>query len=334
MGEAIGAGTTVTVLGASGFVGSWVTAAFSGAGCTVRAAARRPVQLIGGNLEGPVLPVAGDLTAPGAVAEACGDSEVVVITVADTSTTGTWRISDEQAARAVTVGIPAAVRAHVRRRGHRPRVLFAGSVSQPRHGDRAVSVYDALKQEAEDELLQAAHDGDARALSLRLPTVYGPPASTTGQDRGVVSAMARRAAGGDALTLWNDGSPRRDVLFAADAAAAFVAAAEHAEDLTGRAWDIGSGEALPVGDLFAAVAAAVAGATGAPPVPVVRVPPPAAAAGTDHTDTTVDPGPVAARTGWRARTPWAEGLARTVTHVLAAEGGARFLTQVTERGAS
>jgi nucleoside-diphosphate-sugar epimerase len=323
MRDTVGAGTTVTVLGASGFVGSWVTAAFAGAGCTVRAAARRPVRLVAGPREGSVVPVAGDLTAPGAVADACGDSDVVVLTVADTSATGTWRIADEEAARAVTVGIPAAVRAHARRRRHRPRLLFAGSVSQPRHGDRPVSVYDALKQEAEDHILRAVHDGGARALSLRLPTVYGPPASTTGEDRGVVSAMARRAVRGDALTLWNDGSPRRDLLFAADAAAAFVAAAEHADALTGGAWDIGSGEAVPVGDLFAAVAAAVAGATGAPPVPVVRVAPPAEAAGTDHADTIVDPGPVAARTGWRARTPWAEGLARTVTHVLAADGGVR-----------
>jgi dTDP-4-keto-6-deoxyhexose 4-ketoreductase len=291
-----------------------VCAAFARAGFSVRAVARRPTQVDLPGVHRALDVVTDDLLRPGAVAAACADSDVVIVAVADRSATGSWRMDGQDTARDITVRIPAAVIDSARRAAKPQTIILAGSVTQPRDGGAPASTYDELKQEAEDLILGAA-DSEIAAVSLRLPTVYGPSASPTGVDRGVVSAMTRRALRGEPLTLWNDGTPLRDPLFVADAADAFVLAVEAVERLSGDWWDVCAGDVLPVRELFAAVSAIVADVTGKPEVSVVRVDPPEFAAATDQRDGLGDPQPFRSRTGWRSRTPWPDGLERTVRHI-------------------
>ncbi|MEU2389653.1 NAD-dependent epimerase/dehydratase [Streptomyces sp. NPDC007369] len=329
----------VVVLGASGFIGSAVVRALADAGTPgvrVRAVSRRPVRLPD-RLAGRVEVVAADLTEPGALARAVAGADAVLPFTARIRGASGWRLSeDDTEAERVNVGL---IRDLVAVLGGRPSgstrrppvVVFPGSNTQVgRVGveridgsepDRPEGVYDRQKHAAESLLKEASAAGLARAVSLRLPPVYGPPAPTA-EDRGVVSTMIRRALAGEPLTMWHDGTVRRDLLYVDDAARAFAAALAHADALDGRHFLIGTGRAQPLGEVFRAVARAVSRCTGADPVPVVSVTPPPHADPTDFRSLEVDPSSFVTATGWRALTPLDEALDRTVTAVAAARAGA------------
>ncbi|MFK0258739.1 NAD-dependent epimerase/dehydratase [Streptomyces sp. NPDC090445] len=330
----------VVVLGASGFIGSAVVRTLADTpGVRVRAVSRRPVRLPD-RLAGRVEVVAADLTEPGALARAVAGADAVLPFTARIRGASGWRLSeDDTEAERVNVGLirdlvavladrPSDSDSDSTRRP--PVVVFPGSNTQVgrvaveridgSEPDRPEGVYDRQKHAAESLLKEAAEAGLARAVSLRLPPVYGPPAPTA-EDRGVVSTMIRRALAGEPLTMWHDGTVRRDLLYVDDAARAFAAALAHADALNGRHYLIGTGRAQPLGEVFRAVARAVSRSTGADPVPVVSVAPPPHADATDFRSLEVDPSAFATTTGWQARTPLDEALERTVAAV-AAGGGA------------
>ncbi|WP_447001756.1 NAD-dependent epimerase/dehydratase family protein [Saccharothrix isguenensis] len=303
----------VAVLGASGFVGSAVVRRLVDEDVRLRLVSRGGLE---GGLEAPsgVEVRALDLTGPGAVASAVAGADVVLPLVLFNGAEG-WRVAEgdgESAAERVNVGI---VRAVVEACRDGQVVVFPGSTSQvgPRAGERVDgseedfpdTPYDRQKHAAERVVLGTA---GVRGISLRLPTVFGPGP----KDRGVVSAMARRALSGQPLTVWGDGSALRDLVFVDDVADAFAAAIAHADRLAGRHWLLGSGKGVAVAELFAGVADAVARESGGPAAPVVSVPAPAHATAMDLRGLVADPGAFHAVTGWRARVGWVEGLARTV----------------------
>lgn len=311
----------VTVLGASGYVGAAVSAAF----------AHRPVRLrLVGRDRTPAPPggVAqtrigrAELTSRDELAHAVRGSDVVVHLVAHS---GGWRRAEhDHDSHAVNVGV---VRDLVEVLGDRtepPLVLYAGAASQvgvPPGGavdgtepDHPETGYDEQKLAAERVVEQASRAGAVRGVVLRLPTVFGE--SPGGAERGVVAHMVRRALAGEPLTMWHDGTVRRDFLHVADVAAAFVAAFERPDDLLGGHWPIGSGRPERLGDVLRRIADLVAGHTGEPPVPVVSVPPPEGAPVTDFRDLTIDPRRFRSRTGWSPQVPLREGLDRTVLAAL------------------
>ncbi|WP_277209546.1 NAD-dependent epimerase/dehydratase family protein [Isoptericola croceus] len=292
------------VLGGSGFIGSAVAAGCAAAGWQVRTVSRRP-----GAADPSTHVVAADLTEPGAVRSAVADADVVFPLVLHTGG-GTWRAADGAAAARVNVG----VLTEVAEAAPSATIVFAGSTSQvgPRapelvrgdEPDAPATPYDRQKTQAERIVL------DAGGVSLRLPTVYGPAPGAV--DRGVVTAMARRALAGDPLTVWGDGAMRRDLLFVDDVAAALLEAVPCARSLAGRSWVLGTGAGVSVRELFELVAAKVGALTGRPPVRVGSVPPPEHASAMDLRGLVADPGAFAAVTGWRPRTSLAEGVDRTV----------------------
>ncbi|MFI6040987.1 NAD-dependent epimerase/dehydratase family protein [Nocardia sp. NPDC051321] len=312
----------VTLLGATGFVGSAVLRELAARPIRLRVVARHPA---------PVPPDAlatveictEDLTAPGVVARVIADADVIVHCVAYINDgPSTWRIAEgDDAAERVNVGIVGDLVAALERRASPVGVVFAGAVSQVGKGagevidgteiDNPAGEYDRQKLRAERLLLESLAAGPHRAVSIRLPTVFGSGPHSTARDKGVVSMMVRRALAGDSLTMWHDGTVRRDVVYVEDVARALVAATEHTAELAGRAWVLGSGHGIPLGQLFGTIADLVAEHTGNR-VPVVSVPPPAHAEAGDLVNITIDATAFRAVTGWQPTVPLDVALRRTI----------------------
>jgi nucleoside-diphosphate-sugar epimerase len=304
-------GALVAVLGGSGFVGSAVAARLAAAGAKVRVVARNP-----GTPTFPAEALAVDLTVPGRVADAVAGADLVLPCVLFTGGS-TWRAADDGAAAEaarVNVGIVEAVMAASTGK----IVLLPGSTSQVGPGaperitgaepDAPATEYD--RQKAEAERIVLAGGGGA----LRLPTVFGPAPGAL--DRGVVTAMAKRALAGQPLTVWGAGDMVRDLVFIDDVAEAFLAALTHIDRVAGRYWLVGSGIGITVRALFELVAATVAEHTGREPVPVRSVPPPDTATPMDFRGLVADPAAFTEATGWLASTPLADAVAKTVAAIV------------------
>ncbi|MFD0817284.1 NAD-dependent epimerase/dehydratase family protein, partial [Micromonospora zhanjiangensis] len=257
--------------------------------------------------------------------DAIAGADAVIHAVAYIAGSTTWRVADgDSAAERVTVGLVRDLIEAVRRSDPPVHVVFTGAASQVGPADREVldgtetdrpaGEYDRQKLAAERTLLAAHEQGLVRATSIRLPTVFGAGPRSTARDKGVVSLMVRRAVAGQDITMWHDGTVRRDLVYVDDVARALVAAADHVAELAGRAWLLGSGYGAPLGEVFTRVAELVAEETGKPPVQVVSVPPPAHAEAGDFQSVTIDSSAFRAVTGWRPQVPLDEALHRTVVH--------------------
>lgn len=271
----------VVVLGASGFVGNAITRELASRPIRLRLVARRAVD-VPEHATADVEVRTADLTAEGELARAVQDADAIIHLVAHIQGAATWRVTeDDTVAERVNLGLVHDLIAALRRRqgGEPPAVVFAGSMTQVgkptgalitgTEPDRPATVYDRQKLAAEQALEAATAEGVLRGVTLRLATVYGQGNGPVALERGVVSAMLRKAFAGDPLTMWHDGTVARDLVCVDDVARAFAAALDHTEALTGRHWLIGTGQPTRVGDLFATIAELVADITGKPPVSVV-----------------------------------------------------------------
>ncbi|WP_411153412.1 NAD-dependent epimerase/dehydratase family protein [Streptomyces sp. A30] len=319
----------VVILGATGFIGTAVT----------RELARRPVRLTTVSrrpLPAPapavadVRPLAADLAHADAVAEAVEGADAVLNLVAYNGEAGTWRVAhDDVAAERINTGVARGIDAAFRAAkpgAGRPVVVVAGSVSQARpaapprldgtEADAPRGAYDTQKLESERILKAATRAGVLRGVALRLPTLFARGEPTADLDRGVISAMVRRAIAGEPLTMWHDGTVRRDLLCVDDAARAMVAAVAHAGELAGRHWLLGTGRSRPLGEVFGAIARTVSEYTGRPPVPVVSVPAPEHAQHCDFESVEVDAGAFRSATGWRPEVSFESALRATVASLV------------------
>jgi nucleoside-diphosphate-sugar epimerase len=318
----------IVVLGASGLVGSAVTAALARRPVRLRAVARRPSVVPRGIAEVEVrtadLTVAGEL---GAVV----DGAAAVFHLIQYG--GGWRAVDDDPAGSerVNVGVMAELVEVAGRIGgaEPPLVLYAGAASQigvppdrpidGREPDRPETIYDRQKLAAETILKEATAGRAVRGITLRLPTVFGLGPSATVRDRGVVMSMMRRALAGEPITMWHDGTVRRDVVHVDDIAEAFLAALDHPDGLVGGHWPIGAGRGDRLGDVFREIAGIVAVRTGRPAVPVVSVTPPAHSPVTDFRSVTIDSSRFRSITGWRPRVPLSQAMDRAIAAL--ADGG-------------
>ncbi|CAM3524087.1 NAD(P)-dependent oxidoreductase [Kibdelosporangium persicum] len=318
---------SVVVLGASGLLGTAVTRELAGLPIELRVVGRRLTNV-------PERPVAdvevrtADLTEPHELARAVAGADAIIHLVAHIAGPATWRVSAGDAvAERVNLGLVHDLISVLRaqRRATPPVVLFAGSMSQVGHPtggridgtepDNPLTTYDRQKQAAENALKAATAEGVLRGVTLRLATLFSQGTDSIALDRGVVSAMARRAWAGEPLTMWHDGTVKRDLLCVDDAAAAFADALDHADRLAGGHWLVGTGLATSIADLFRSIAEAMSAATGKPPVPVISTQPAEQSLQTDQLDFVLDPGPFERATGWRARIPLAEALKRTAVAI-------------------
>ncbi|MGW6445901.1 NAD-dependent epimerase/dehydratase family protein [Lentzea sp. NPDC055074] len=301
----------ITVLGATGFIGSAVLKTLARQEIHLRAVARKPAEVPPGPAQVEV--VTADLTDREALANAVeGSDAVVYLLLGD----GGWRAAEEGSAERVNVGVMADLLEVL---SDDVVLVYGGAASQvgvpqrePLNGtepDSPETAYDRQKLRAEHLLLAQSR---VRGVSLRLPTVFGESTPGGGHDRGVVSAMAARALDGQALTMWHDGTVRRDLVHVDDIAAAFAAALAHPDLLAGRHWLLGAGRGDALGDVFRLIASITSEHTGAPPVEVTSVQAPSHAPVTDFRSVTIDSSAFRAVTGWSPEIPLGEGIHRTV----------------------
>src|SRR6266516_3125689 len=134
-------------------------------------------------------------------------------------------------------------------------------------------------------------------VSLRFGNVYGPR-QDSGLEGGVVAIFLERMQRGETATIFGDGRQERDFVYVGDVVDALLRAAA----LDGGVFNVGSGEATSIGDLYARCAE-VAGDG--------RRPAYAAARPGDVVRSVLDPSLAGRELGWRATTTLPEGLRRT-----------------------
>ncbi|QBJ98640.1 NAD(P)-dependent oxidoreductase [Rhodococcus sp. ABRD24] len=301
----------IAVLGSSGFIGSAVLRTLAARRSRLRAVSRsRPAALPPGSaIEQRQI----DLLVPGQARAAIEDADVIVHLVAHAASGSTWRsaTADPEAER-VNVGLMRDLVAaiHDRRVSTTPVLIYASTAQAAEPA--AASRYAQQKLEAERILREASNAGLVRGLTLRLPTVYGQRDRSDPVGRGVVAAAIRQAISGQQLTMWHDGSVRRNLLHVEDVASAFAAALEHRDALAGETWTLGADRSESIGRIFAGIAESVARQGGMPPVPVVTVPAPEHAQPNDFRSDDIDSTAFRTHTQWRPQVPLWEGIERTV----------------------
>jgi len=156
-----------------------------------------------------------------------------------------------------------------------------------------ISPYGITKLACEHLAYAYAREFGLEAVTLRYFTIYGPRQRPDMALARMVASLADRRP----FELFGDGTQSRSFTYVDDAVEATIAAMEHG--LAGRTYNVGGGEEVSVLEALEALAA-VAGRR----LEVVRSP----RREGDAARTAADTSRIAADLGWRARTPFGEGL--------------------------
>jgi nucleoside-diphosphate-sugar epimerase len=270
----------VAVLGGTGWVGRHVCETFARRGYEVLVVARNP-----GPRAGRYRFAALDLAVapPSAIADLLRVDVVVNATDALNATDGWARTEDEL--RSFNVGLVRRLIAAITTLPGKPRLVHLGTIFEygPVPGGtlidesvppKPVFSYNRTKLAGSTAVLDAARAGAISAVALRVVNVCGPhpsPATFPGK----LLALVREAeASGNPAEL-SIADARRDFVDVRDVAEACLKAAESA--VTGRAINIGTGEAVALREFVALFLAAA----GLPPSTLTERAAPVASLGTD-----------------------------------------------------
>ncbi len=102
------------------------------------------------------------------------------------------------------------------------------------------SPYGCSKGAAEQYVLDWAHTYGVPSVVFRMSCIYGPHQFGT-EDQGWVAHFLIQAMQGRPVVLYGDGKQVRDILFVDDLVDAFLHARERAREVSGRAFNVGSG---------------------------------------------------------------------------------------------
>lgn len=321
------AGRTIVITGGRGYVATALMARLAPVDCLVRRVLRAGTSAgkVGGACR--VEDVAGNLSDAEFVRTLVAGADAVFHLAGQTST----YVANADPARDLAANVVPAIHlleACRARPGGPVALVVAGTATQvglpeslpvnESAPDRPVTVYDLHKVMLEQYVAYYATIGAVRGVSLRLANVFGPGPSSGSADRGILNLMIRRALRGEALTVYGTGEYVRDYIHVDDVARAFLAAAVHAEVLSGRHFVIGSGVGTRIADAIGLVAERVAVRTGRR-AEVTHVAAPADLSPIEARHFVADTSAFTAATGWRPRFALADGIDDTVAALMEQE---------------
>ena len=300
--------SVILVTGGAGFIGSALATRLAGAGERVRvlddfSTGRR--ERVSGN---PLIEVCeGDIRDSAAVREALAGvnrvahlaalasvprAELDPETAARVNVEGTLVVLDESRRAGVSALVYASSCSVYGDAGERPIVE-----SVPL---RPCSVYAVTKLAGERHVLLYHRTGGPSAIALRFFNVYGPGQPADSPYSGVLARFTVQATGGERPEIHGDGGQTRDFVFVGDVVDALVFALEKApQEPGGQAFNVGTGRAASVGEIWALVAKAAR-------VEVIPTFGPVRAGDMRHAS--ADTRRAAELLGFRARIPLEEGI--------------------------
>jgi nucleoside-diphosphate-sugar epimerase len=167
------------------------------------------------------------------------------------------------------------------------------------------SIYASHKLVVENYHLIYGRLHGLKVTVLRISNPYGPYQAGEGRAYGIANSIIQAAVSGRPITLFGDGSQRRDYLYIDDLVAAMLRAARLPES-RGRVYNIGDGQGTSLAEL-AGLALAAAGQG-----EIVRVPWPEDYRAIETGDYLSDITLARHELGWNPSTDISEGVARTV----------------------
>ena len=285
----------VAITGASGFIGSALRRQLAAAGANVHLVSRRPQPEAASAERRWQL----DVCTPGALDELLREiqPDVLFHLAGETSAGRELELVQPTFAANVvsTVNVLTSVAAH----SPATRVVTAGSLEEPAPGEEASSPY-ALSKAATAAYGRLFHElYETRVVHLRVFMTYGPGQAAVGKLVPYVTLALLRGE----PALLASGRRQVDWIYVDDVASAFLAAALAGAEADGQSFDVGSGTLTSVHAVAEELAALVGDGElrfGAHPDRP------------NEQERAADPAPAASVLGWRATTPLAEGLRRTV----------------------
>lgn len=175
--------------------------------------------------------------------------------------------------------------------------------------DNPISVYDRHKRECECLLATATAAGNLRGCSLRLSNVYGHGIVSRNANRSILNMMMKRAAKGEALTVYGKGEYLRDFIHIDDVVEAFCDAATSNRTDDGRHFIIASEQGHSVREAFEMIANEASPALGKN-VNVTEVPEPTGLHPIERRNFTGNCALFRCTVGWRQTISLREGIRR------------------------
>ena len=315
---------TVAVTGASGYIGTALTAALMDTAARTLAVSRDPTRA----RHLAMNPARAEVLTADVQERACWDELVrranVIFHLAGNTSVYAEAANPEESFKTTIQPVVHLVAA-AREADRRPRLLFASTATVyglteclPVSEDvepHPATVYDLHKWAAEQQLQQASAEGVLDAVSLRLANVYGPSSGlSSAGDRGVLNRVVTAILGGSDIVLYGDGRYVRDYVYIDDAVGAFLAAGIQ-PGITGRVFNVATGQGIMVRDAFRLVADRVAQVT-QHRARVREVAWPEGVNPIEFRNFAGDIRSISAACGWRPTVPLSEGIDRLIASLI------------------
>jgi UDP-glucose 4-epimerase len=173
------------------------------------------------------------------------------------------------------------------------------------HPVSPVDVNGITKWAAEQLHLLYSELYDIRATAVRLTNVFGPRQRLVGDLQGFLPIFVRRALSDEPITVFGDGAQERDCLYVDDVVECLLLGARNAE-ATGEVFNVGNDERLSLRQIAEAVVAAAGSGS------IESVPWPPDRDAIDIGSYYGDSSKAKRILEWEPRTPFAEGIRRTI----------------------